>query len=79
MHGKMLGKVSMFLLAIGGLNWGLTGLGGFMGSNLNAINLIFGSMPTLEWLIYLLVGLAAVYSFYLILVQKECVCGTKQK
>ena len=53
-------KVAWVLLLIGGLNWGLVGLGMLIGSNLNVVGLIFGSMPTLEAIIYLLVGIAAV-------------------
>lgn len=52
--------VSMWLLIIGGLNWGLVGLGGFMKSDLNLVNMIFKSIPELEWIIYILVGIAAI-------------------
>lgn len=53
--------VAFVLAMVGALNWGLVGLGGFMGSNLNVVNLILGSMPTIEWIVYVLVGLSAVY------------------
>lgn len=53
--------VSWILVIVGALNWGLYGLGGFMGSNWNLVNLILGSMPQIEWTVYLLVGLAGVY------------------
>ena len=49
------------LLVIGGLNWGLVGLGGFMGSDWNVVHMILGNWATLEWLVYVLVGLSAVY------------------
>ncbi|MEK6954108.1 MAG: DUF378 domain-containing protein [Candidatus Micrarchaeota archaeon] len=52
--------VSMWLLIIGGLNWGLSGIGYFVKTNLNVVNLIFGSMPLLENIVYLLVGVAAI-------------------
>lgn len=58
---KMLHMISFILLVVGGLNWGLVGLGGFMGGNWNLVSMIFGSWPMLEWLVYVLVGLAAVY------------------
>lgn len=45
---------------IGALNWGLVGVGGFMGSNWNVVNLLLGSWPTVEWIVYVLVGLSAV-------------------
>lgn len=58
----MLSQVSRILVVIGGLNWGLVGLGMlFGGKNWNVINLIVGSVPTLEGIVYVLVGLAAVY------------------
>ncbi|HUX80782.1 MAG TPA: DUF378 domain-containing protein [Candidatus Paceibacterota bacterium] len=57
---KSLHGVSFWLVIIGGLNWGLVALGQYMGSNFNIVNLLFGSIPTLENLVYLLVGLAAV-------------------
>lgn len=52
--------IAFALVIIGGLNWGLVGLGGFMGTNLNVINLLLGSWPMLDWSIYLLVGLSAI-------------------
>ena len=54
----------LVLILIGALNWGLVGIGGFAGMNLNVVNLILGSIPVLENLVYLLVGLAAVYRIY---------------
>lgn len=55
--GAMIGKI---LLIVGGLNWGLVGVGMLMGTDLNVVNLIFGSMPMLEAIVYILVGVAAV-------------------
>ncbi len=57
-------KVGKVLLIIGGLNWGLVGIGMLMSVNLNVINIIFGSMPTLEAIIYILVGIAAVMKIF---------------
>ncbi len=58
-HGKCaLAKVAWVLVIIGGLNWGLVGVGMLMSSNLNLVNLAFGSMPTVEAIVYLVVGLA---------------------
>ena len=53
-------KVSLCLLVIGGLNWGLVGLGGWFGGNWNVVNLILGNWPVVENLVYVLVGLSAV-------------------
>jgi hypothetical protein len=46
------------LLAIGGLNWGLVGLFGF-----NLVEAFFG-MTVFSRLIYVLVGLAALYDIF---------------
>ena len=51
--------IVFILLLVGGLNWGLVGLGMLLGSNLNVVNLLLGSWPTVEAIVYLLVGLAA--------------------
>lgn len=48
--------LSFTLVIVGGLNWGLVGL-----FDLNLVNAIFGSMPSLERFVYLLVGAGAVY------------------
>ena len=53
--------VSWILIVVGALNWGLVGLGGFLGGNWNVVNLILGSWPAVEELVYVLVGLSAVY------------------
>ncbi len=53
--------VAFILLAIGGLNWGLVGLGQLAGSNWNVVNMILGSMPTVESVVYVLVGLSALW------------------
>jgi len=53
-------KFMKALVVIGGLNWGLVGVAGLFGfGNWNVINLILGSLPWLENLVYLLVGLSA--------------------
>jgi len=56
--------VSLVLVIVGALNWGLVGIGEFIDANWNLVNLIFGSIPTLEALIYLVVGLAGLYELY---------------
>ena len=53
--------IAWILLVVGGLNWLLVGLGGFMGANWNIVAMILGSWPQVEWLVYVLVGLSAVY------------------
>ncbi len=70
---KMLHMVSFVLVIIGGLNWGLVGLFQF-----NLVSALFGSVPVLESLIYVLVGLAAVYLVFTH--QNDCkMCSMKKK
>ena len=52
--------IAMILLVIGGLNWGLVGLFRF-----DLIAAIFGEMSALSRIIYVLVGLAAIYKIVL--------------
>lgn len=58
---KVLHIIAFILLVIGGLNWGLVGLGGFMGSDWNVVHMILGGVPALEWIVYILVGLSALW------------------
>ncbi len=54
-------KLAWILLIVGGLNWGLVGLGMLLGgANWNLVNLILGGVPVIESLVYLLVGISAV-------------------
>lgn len=56
---KSMHYIAFILVIIGGLNWGLIGLGGFVGADWNVVGMILGSWPTVEWLVYVLVGLSA--------------------
>lgn len=56
---RTLDVIVAILLVIGGLNWGLVGL-----FNFNLVNFIFGSLPILERIIYVIVGLAALYQIF---------------
>ncbi|HVX90417.1 MAG TPA: DUF378 domain-containing protein [Candidatus Paceibacterota bacterium] len=53
--------IAFILLIVGGLNWGLVGLGGFAGADWNVVHMILGSWPAVEWLVYVLVGLSALW------------------
>ncbi len=75
MHSKSLHMVTFVLVLVGALNWGLVGLGGFMGGDWNLVNMLLGSWPMVEWLVYVLVGLSAVYE--VATHKKNCrMCGT---
>jgi uncharacterized protein len=51
--------IAYILTIIGGLNWGLVGLFKF-----NLVNEIFGKESALSRIIYVLVGLSALYLIY---------------
>lgn len=53
---KILTQICLWLLIIGGLNWGLVGFLGF-----DLIAAIFGVMTIVSRIIYALVGLAAIW------------------
>ena len=52
--------IPMLLLIIGGINWGLVGLFEF-----DLVAALFGEMSPLSRIIYVVVGLSALYSLYL--------------
>lgn len=65
--------VAVLLLLVGGLNWGLIGL-----FNYNLVTAMLGGMPGVEMLVYVLVGLSAV--FVAVTHKGDCmVCGMKGK
>jgi uncharacterized membrane protein YuzA (DUF378 family) len=53
---KSLDIAAVALLVIGGLNWGLVGA-----ANFDLVAALFGPMSALSRVVYVLVGLAAVY------------------
>jgi uncharacterized membrane protein YuzA (DUF378 family) len=61
--GKMaktaLDWIALVLVILGGLNWGLIGIGGW-----DLVSIIFGSVAWLARIVYILVGLAALYMLY---------------
>ena len=57
-------QVAHWLVMIGALNWGLVGVGGFTGSDLNVVHMVLGAWPTLEWIVYILVGVSALVKVF---------------
>lgn len=55
----MLSKIALILTIIGGINWGLVGI-----ANFNLVNFLLGFAPVLERIIYIVVGLSAIYAAY---------------
>lgn len=73
---KAMHIITWVLIIIGALNWGLVGLGGFAGSDWNVVHMILGSWPSVEWLVYVLVGLSGIWE--LIMHWKHCkMCSAK--
>src|SRR3989338_1263093 len=79
-HGCTLSFVCKVLLIVGGINWGLVGVGMLVAKDWNVVNMIFGTVPTLEAAVYILVGVAALLRIFHCKC-KKCVeacagCGT---
>ena len=64
--------VAVLLLIVGGLNWGLIGL-----FNYNLVAAVLGGMPAIEMLIYVLVGVSALYVAFTH--KGDCMCCTPMK
>ncbi len=67
---KILHQIAYVLTIIGGLNWGLVGLGAFAGTDWNVVHFVLGAWPQVEWIVYVLVGLSALYLAFTH--KKEC-------
>lgn len=52
----VLNKITLLLLIVGGLNWGLVGL-----ANFDLVATLFGDMSPLSRIVYVMVGLSAIY------------------
>ena len=64
--------VSFLLVVVGAINWGLVGLLG-----INVVNILFGTVPSVEKLVYVLVGAAGVV--ILLTHKSDCkICGGKK-
>ncbi len=58
---KVIHTLAFLLVVVGGINWGLVGLSGFMGTDWNLVHMIVGTWPQVEWLVYVLVGVSALW------------------
>jgi len=65
MELKTLDLIALVLVIIGGLNWGLVGL-----LNLDLVALLFGTGSLLSQIVYILVGLSALYMIYFAFMKK---------
>ena len=66
----IVGKIAYILIVIGAINWGLVGL-----LILDLVATIFGGVPILAQLIYILVGLSGVYALFCMITKKGSCCG----
>jgi len=60
-------RIGKVLLIIGGINWGLVGVGMLMGKDMqawNVVHMLLSSVPTLEAIVYILVGVAGVMKIF---------------
>ncbi len=60
------------LVLIGGLNWGLVGLGDFFEGDWNVVHLVLQQWPVVESLVYVLVGLSALWLAFKSASCKDC-------
>lgn len=69
---KAIHIISWVLIIIGALNWGLVGLGELSGvpGGWNVVDMLLNSWPTVEQLVYVLVGLAGLWELFMH--RKQC-------
>ena len=71
---SVLDWIALIIIVIGGLNWGLYGL-----YQLNIISMIFGGFSMIARVVYIIVGIAAIYAIVrALLCHKKCAseCST---
>jgi uncharacterized membrane protein YuzA (DUF378 family) len=61
MEKSMIRNVAKLLTLVGSINWGLVGISFFSGGDLNVVAMILGGWPAVEAIVYILVGLSAIY------------------
>lgn len=66
---KIFDMVTMIILIVGGLNWGLLGA-----LNFDLVAMIFGEMSMLSRLVYIVVSLCAIYHLVMIVTKRSCLC-----
>ena len=59
MQKNWLDWIALILVIIGAVNWGLVGLGGW-----DLVDMILGSVTWLARAVYILIGLAGLYTIY---------------
>lgn len=67
---KQVSWIATLFLVIGAINWGLVGL-----FEWNLIEAVFGSLPAIATIIYLLVGLSGIWGISLLVPKKSTGMG----
>lgn len=79
MH-KPVCAVTSGLVVVGGLNWGLVGLGNLLNKDLNLVKMLLGKWPMAENVVYILVGLAALAMGVMFFAKcHDCACQVDMK
>ena len=63
-------KVVCLLVVIGAINWGLVGVSGLMDKDWNVVHMLLGQWMTVEYVVYILVGVAGVMKIF----ASKCPC-----
>ena len=63
---SVLNKLTLLLLVVGGLNWGLVGLFDF-----DLVAAIFGEMSPLSRIVYALVGASALWQLFVLVTARD--------
>ncbi|HYX46202.1 MAG TPA: DUF378 domain-containing protein [Sphingomicrobium sp.] len=63
---KVLNTITLLLVIVGGINWGLVGLFGF-----DLVAAIFGQMSALSRIVYTLVGISALWQIVPLVTGKQ--------
>ena len=63
---KIIDKISLVLVIIGAINWGLIGI-----FNFNLVDTMFGVMSIISRIIYILVGLSGLWTIRLLFVDYD--------
>ncbi|MBI2137747.1 DUF378 domain-containing protein [Candidatus Woesearchaeota archaeon] len=65
MAEDQIGKIANWIVLVGALNWGVAGVGGLIGNatlGKGVVNLALGSIPMVENVVYIVVGLSALWA-----------------
>ena len=67
---KAVSWIATLLMVVGAINWGLAGV-----FEWNLVAAIFGSWPTVELVVYILVGLSGIWGISLLVPKKQAGMG----